>query len=285
MSFINIKGLSHKFNIKDKDGNKVGENWAVKDVDFLADKGEMIAILGRNGSGKSTFARHLNGLLVPQEGTVIIGGQDLSKVSVLSSIRRQVGMVFQNPDNQIVGNTLAEDVGFGLENLGMSSVDIWDKIDEMLELTGLAAYKYSNTSRISGGQKQKLAIASAMAMMPECIVLDEATSMLDPQGARDMLELVQKLHREKNITVIMVTHKISEALMADRVYILDNSKIVAEGTPEDVFTDVERLKKYGLEIPVRMKLEAGIPVDICSEYKKKTFADKQGCGSFRGSYR
>lgn len=278
MSFINIKGLSHKFNIKDKDGNKVGENWAVKDVDFLADKGEMIAILGRNGSGKSTFARHLNGLLVPQEGTEIIGGQDLSKVSVLSSIRRQVGMVFQNPDNQIVGNTLAEDVGFGLENLGMSSVDIWDKIDEMLELTGLAAYKYSNTSRISGGQKQKLAIASAMAMMPECIVLDEATSMLDPQGARDMLELVQKLHREKNITVIMVTHKISEALMADRVYILDNSKIVAEGTPEDVFTDVERLKKYGLEIPVRMKLEAGIPVDICSEYKKKHLQISQDAG-------
>lgn len=278
MSFINIKGLSHKFNIKDKDGNKVGENWAVKDVDFLADKGEMIAILGRNGSGKSTFARHLNGLLVPQEGTVIIGGQDLSKVSVLSSIRRQVGMVFQNPDNQIVGNTLAEDVGFGLENLGMSSADIWDKIDEMLELTGLAAYKYSNTSRISGGQKQKLAIASAMAMMPECIVLDEATSMLDPQGARDMLELVQKLHREKNITVIMVTHKISEALMADRVYILDNSKIVAEGTPEEVFTDVERLKKYGLEIPVRMKLEAGIPVDICSEYKKKHLQISQDAG-------
>lgn len=278
MSFINIKGLSHKFNIKDKDGNKVGENWAVKDVDFLADKGEMIAILGRNGSGKSTFARHLNGLLVPHEGTVIIGGQDLSKVSVLSSIRRQVGMVFQNPDNQIVGNTLAEDIGFGLENLGMSSADIWDKIDEMLELTGLVAYKYSNTSRISGGQKQRLAIASAMAMSPECIVLDEATSMLDPQGARDMLELVQKLHREKNITVIMVTHKISEALMADRVYILDNSKIVAEGTPEDVFTDVERLKKYGLEIPVRMKLEAGIPVDICSEYKKKHLQISQEAG-------
>ncbi len=278
MSFINIKGLSHKFNIKDKDGNKVGENWAVKDVDFLADKGEMIAILGRNGSGKSTFARHLNGLLAPHEGTVIIGGQDLSKVSALSSIRRQVGMVFQNPDNQIVGNTLAEDVGFGLENLGMSSADIWDKIDEMLELTGLAAYKYSNTSRISGGQKQRLAIASAMAMTPECIVLDEATSMLDPQGARDMLELVQKLHREKNITVIMVTHKISEALMADRVYILDNSKIVAEGIPEDVFTDVERLKKYGLEIPVRMKLEAGISVDICSEYKKKHLQISQDAG-------
>lgn len=269
MSFINIKGLSHKFNIKDKDGNKVGENWVVKDIDFLADKGEMIAILGRNGSGKSTFARHLNGLLVPHEGTVIIGGRDLTKVSGLTAIRRQVGMVFQNPDNQIVGNTLAEDIGFGLENLGIESHDIWDKIDEMLELTGLAAYKYSNTSRISGGQKQRLAIASAMAMSPECIVLDEATSMLDPQGAKDMLNLVLKLNREKKITVIMVTHKISEALMTDRVYILDNSRIVAHGVPGDVLSDVERLKTYGLEIPVRMKNEAGIPIDICSEYKKK----------------
>lgn len=269
MSFINIKGLSHKFNIKDKDGNKVGENWAVKDIDFLADKGEIIAILGRNGSGKSTFARHLNGLLAPHEGTVIIGGRDLTKVSGLTAIRRQVGMVFQNPDNQIVGNTLAEDIGFGLENLGIESHDIWDKIDEMLELTGLAAYKYSNTSRISGGQKQRLAIASAMAMSPECIVLDEATSMLDPQGAKDMLNLVLKLNREKKITVIMVTHKISEALMTDRVYILDNSRIVAHGVPGDVLSDVERLKTYGLEIPVRMKNEAGIPIDICIEYKKK----------------
>ena len=269
MSFINIKGLSHKFNIKDKDGNKIGENWAVKDIDFLADKGEMIAILGRNGSGKSTFARHLNGLLAPHEGTVIIGGRDLTKVSGLTAIRRQVGMVFQNPDNQIVGNTLAEDIGFGLENLGIESHDIWDKIDEMLELTGLAAYKYSNTSRISGGQKQRLAIASAMAMSPECIVLDEATSMLDPQGAKDMLKLVLKLNREKKITVIMVTHKISEALMTDRVYILDNGRIVTHGVPGDVLSDVERLKTYGLEIPVRMKNEAGIPIDICSEYKKK----------------
>lgn len=269
MSFINIKGLSHKFNINDKDGNKVGENWAVKDVDFLADKGEMIAILGRNGSGKSTFARHLNGLLAPHEGTVIIGGRDLTKESGLTAIRRQVGMVFQNPDNQIVGNTLAEDIGFGLENLGIESHDIWNKIDEMLELTGLAAYKYSNTSRISGGQKQRLAIASAMAMSPECIVLDEATSMLDPQGAKDMLKLVLKLNREKKITVIMVTHKISEALMTDRVYILDNGRIVAHGVPGDVLSDVERLKTYGLEIPVRMKNEAGIPIDICSVYKKK----------------
>lgn len=279
MSFINIKGLSHKFNIKDKDGNKVGENWAVKDIDFLADKGEMIAILGRNGSGKSTFARHLNGLLAPHEGTVIIGGRDLTKVSGLTAIRRQVGMVFQNPDNQIVGNTLAEDIGFGLENLGIESHDIWDKIDEMLELTGLAAYKYSNTSRISGGQKQRLAIASAMAMSPECIVLDEATSMLDPQGAKDMLNLVLKLNREKKITVIMVTHKISEALMTDRVYILDNSRIVAHGVPGDVLSDVERLKTYGLEIPVRMKNEAGIPIDICSEYKKKQLQICQKVGT------
>lgn len=269
MSFINVKGLSHKFNIKDKDGNKIGENWAIKDVDFLADKGEIIAILGRNGSGKSTFARHLNGLLAPHEGSIVIGGKDMAEMGELTSIRRQVGMVFQNPDNQIVGNTLAEDIGFGLENLGISSEDIWKKIDEMLELTGLTAYKYANTSRISGGQKQRLAIASSMAMTPDCIVLDEATSMLDPQGAKDMLELVQRLNKEKKITVIMVTHKISEALMTDRVYILDNSRIVAHGVPGDVLSDVERLKTYGLEIPVRMKNEAGIPIDICSEYKKK----------------
>ena len=269
MSFIDIRGLSHKFNIKDKDGNKIGENWAIKDVDFLADRGEMIAILGRNGSGKSTFARHLNGLLAPHGGSIVIGGKDLASTDNLMAVRRQVGMVFQNPDNQIVGNTLAEDIGFGLENLGMPCSDIWNKIDEMLELTGLTAYKYSSTSRISGGQKQRLAIAASMAMTPECLVLDEATSMLDPQGAKDMLKLVLKLNKDKNITVIMVTHKISEALLADRVYILDDSRIVAEGIPEDVLTDVERLKTYGLEIPVRMKIETGIPVDICSEYKKK----------------
>lgn len=269
MSFINIKGLSHKFNIKDKDGNKIGENWAIKDVDFLADKGEIIAILGRNGSGKSTFARHLNGLLAPHEGSIVIGGQELAGVKEMTSVRRQVGMVFQNPDNQIVGNTLAEDIGFGLENLGVSSDDIWKKIDEMLEFTGLSAYKYKNTARISGGQKQRLAIASAMAMSPECIVLDEATSMLDPQGARAMLELVQKLNKEKNITVIMVTHKISEALISDRVYILDDSRIIATGAPKEVLIDAEQLKKYGLEIPVRMKLEAGIPIDVCTEYKRR----------------
>lgn len=269
MSFINIKGLSHKFNIKDKDGNKIGENWAIKDVDFLADKGEIIAILGRNGSGKSTFARHLNGLLAPHEGSIVIGGQELAGVKEMTSVRRQVGMVFQNPDNQIVGNTLAEDIGFGLENLGVSSDDIWKKIDEMLEFTGLSAYKYKNTARISGGQKQRLAIASAMAMSPECIVLDEATSMLDPQGARAMLELVQKLNKEKNITVIMVTHKISEALISDRVYILDDSRIIATGAPKEVLIDAEQLKKYGLEIPVRMKLEAGIPIDMCTEYKRR----------------
>lgn len=277
MSFINIKGLSHKFNIKDKDGNKIGENWAIKDVDFLADKGEIIAILGRNGSGKSTFARHLNGLLAPHEGSIVIGGQELAGAKEMTSVRRQVGMVFQNPDNQIVGNTLAEDIGFGLENLGVSSDDIWKKIDEMLEFTGLSAYKYKNTARISGGQKQRLAIASAMAMSPECIVLDEATSMLDPQGARALLELVQKLNKEKNITVIMVTHKISEALISDRVYILDDSRIIATGAPKEVLIDAEQLKKYGLEIPVRMKLEAGIPIDVCTEYKrrKKAYINKR----------
>ena len=148
MSFINVKGLSHKFNIKDKDGNKIGENWAIKDVDFNANKGEIIAVLGRNGSGKSTFARHLNGLLSPHEGSIVIDGNELTGPEDLIAVRHKVGMVFQNPDNQIVGNTLAEDIGFGLENLGVPSNEIWKKIDEMLELTGLTAYKYSNLSLI-----------------------------------------------------------------------------------------------------------------------------------------
>ena len=278
MNLIDVKNLLFNYKIYSGEKEEVIEHTAIDHVSLSIKKGDFVGILGHNGSGKSTLAKQLAALLKPSGGIIYVNGMDTAKDELLLPIRKTAGMVFQNPDNQIVGNTLAEDVGFGLENLGMSSVDIWDKIDEMLELTGLAAYKYSNTSRISGGQKQKLAIASAMAMMPECIVLDEATSMLDPQGARDMLELVQKLHREKNITVIMVTHKISEALMADRVYILDNSKIVAEGTPEDVFTDVERLKKYGLEIPVRMKLEAGIPVDICSEYKKKHLQISQDAG-------
>lgn len=267
MKFIETRGLSHKFNIRDKDGNKVGENWAIDGVDFEADRGQIVAILGRNGSGKSTFARHLNGLLVADRGTVYIGGEALAD-GELYEIRRTVGMVFQNPDNQIVGTTLAEDVGFGLENIGAEPHDIWGAVEEMLELTGLSAYIDKDTSHLSGGQKQRLAIASVMAMKPQCIVLDEATSMLDHKGADEMIRLVEKINRENGITVIMVTHKVGEAKTADRVYVLDGGKVVASGSPDAVLGDVQSLVEYGLEVPLYMRMNADVPVDITFEYKK-----------------
>lgn len=269
MRFIEAKGLSHKFDIRDKDGNKVGENYAIDGVDFSADKGQVVAILGRNGSGKSTFARHLNGLLRADKGDVYIDGRNPARRDEVMEVRRRVGMVFQNPDNQIVGNTLAEDVGFGLENLGRSPRDIWSKVNEVLELTGLGAFVDRSTAHISGGQKQRLAIASAMAMEPECIVMDEATSMLDPDGAGKVLELAMRLNREQGITIIMVTHRFAEAMMADRVYIMDEGKIAVSGSPRDVLGDAVTLMRYGLEVPVAMRLDAGIPVDI-------TFASKKG---------
>lgn len=268
MKFIKTKGLSHKYNIKDKDGNKVGENWAIDGVDFEADRGQIIAVLGRNGSGKSTFARHLNGLLRADRGTVFVDGKSPAKDEELFQVRKNVGMVFQNPDNQIVGSTLLEDVAFGLENVGCPSDEIRARAAEMLEFTGLSLYGERGTGHISGGQKQRLAIASAMAMEPGCIVLDEATSMLDPQGAIDMMELVRRINREKGVTVIMVTHKVEEALLADRVYILDEGRVISEGESESVLGDAEKLMEYGLDVPIRMKLKSGIPVDITFDYKK-----------------
>ena len=219
MSFIQVKKLGHKFNIKDKDGNVTGEKWAVKDMDFVAHKGQIIAVLGRNGSGKSTFARHLNGLYAPNQGTVWIQGDsdvlDTSREDDLLAIRRAVGMIFQNPDNQMVGNTVAEDVGFGLENLGFEAEEIWERINEVLRLTGMEAYLERNVSHLSGGQKQRLAIASVMAMSPECIVMDEATAMLDPVGSRQILDTLYHLNREFGIAIIMITHRMEEKVRED----------------------------------------------------------------------
>lgn len=274
MKFIETKGLSHKYNIKDKDGNKTGENWAIDGVDFEADRGQIIAVLGRNGSGKSTFARHLNGLLRADRGTVYVDGKNPSADDEVFQVRRHVGMVFQNPDNQIVGSTLSEDIGFGLENTGCQPEEIWTRITEMLELTGLSSYGERSTAHISGGQKQRLAIASSMAMEPDCLVLDEATSMLDPQGAKDMMKLVIRLNRERGLTVIMVTHKVSEAMLADRVYILDGGRVVSEGVPGQTLSDTDLLMEYGLDVPVSMRVKSGLPVDITFDYKKEGAARK-----------
>lgn len=258
MSFIQVKKLGHKFNIKDKDGNVTGEKWAVKDMDFIAHKGQIIAVLGRNGSGKSTFARHLNGLYAPDQGTVWIQGDsdvlDTSREDDLLAIRRAVGMIFQNPDNQMVGNTVAEDVGFGLENLGFQAEKIWERINEVLRLTGMEAYLERNVSHLSGGQKQRLAIASVMAMSPECIVMDEATAMLDPVGSRQILDTLYHLNREFGITVIMITHRMEETVRADQIYVMDDGNVELMGVPYEIYPQVEKLEQLGLDSLLPYKL-------------------------------
>ena len=271
MSFIQVKKLGHKFNIKDKDGNVTGEKWAVKDMDFIAHKGQIIAVLGRNGSGKSTFARHLNGLYAPDQGTVWIQEDsdvlDTSREDDLLAIRRAVGMIFQNPDNQMVGNTVAEDVGFGLENLGFQAEEIWERINEVLRLTGMEAYLERNVSHLSGGQKQRLAIASVMAMSPECIVMDEATAMLDPVGSRQILDTLYRLNREFCITIIMITHRMEETVRADQIYVMDDGNVELVGAPYEIYPQVEKLEQLGLDSLLSYKLLHELKVDYSDDKK------------------
>ena len=271
MSFIQVKKLGHKFNIKDKDGNVTGEKWAVKDMDFIAHKGQIIAVLGRNGSGKSTFARHLNGLYAPNQGTVWIQGDsdmlETRREDDLLAIRRAVGMIFQNPDNQMVGNTVAEDVGFGLENLGFQAEEIWERINEVLRLTGMEAYLERNVSHLSGGQKQRLAIASVMAMSPECIVMDEATAMLDPVGSRQILDTLYRLNREFCITIIMITHRMEETVRADQIYVMDDGNVELVGAPYEIYPQVEKLEQLGLDSLLSYKLLHELKVDYSDDKK------------------
>lgn len=271
MGFIQVKKLGHKFNIKDKDGNVTGEKWAVKDMDFIAHKGQIIAVLGRNGSGKSTFARHLNGLYAPDQGTVWIQGDsdmlETRREDDLLAIRRAVGMIFQNPDNQMVGNTVAEDVGFGLENLGFQAEEIWERINEVLRLTGMEAYLERNVSHLSGGQKQRLAIASVMAMSPECIVMDEATAMLDPVGSRQILDTLYRLNREFCITIIMITHRMEETVRADQIYVMDDGNVELVGAPYEIYPQVEKLEQLGLDSLLSYKLLHELKVDYSDDKK------------------
>ena len=271
MGFIQVKKLGHKFNIKDKDGNVTGEKWAVKDMDFIAHKGQIIAVLGRNGSGKSTFARHLNGLYAPDQGTVWIQGDsdmlETRREDDLLAIRRAVGMIFQNPDNQMVGNTVAEDVGFGLENLGFQAEKIWERINEVLRLTGMEAYLERNVSHLSGGQKQRLAIASVMAMSPECIVMDEATAMLDPVGSRQILDTLYRLNREFCITIIMITHRMEETVRADQIYVMDDGNVELVGAPYEIYPQVEKLEQLGLDSLLSYKLLHELKVDYSDDKK------------------
>ena len=245
---IKIENLVHKYTIW-KDENTKSEKTVLDGISLDIPSGQFVAILGPNGSGKSTLAKHLNVLLLPNEGTVWIDGKDTHAKERLWEIRSQVGMVFQNPDNQIIGTVVEEDVGFGPENMGISTGDIWKRVDESLAKTGMTAYRHHSPNKLSGGQKQRVAIAGVMAMRPQCIVLDEPTAMLDPNGRKEVLEAVHQLNRQENVTVVLITHYMEEVIDADRVVVMDDGHVVIEGTPKEIFSQVETLKKYRLDVP------------------------------------
>ena len=222
---------------------------AVKGVNLEVEKGQFIAILGANGSGKSTLAKHFNALLVPTEGTVYVGGMDTKDEERLWDIRQSAGMVFQNPDNQIIASVVEEDVGFGPENLGVPTDEIWKRVDDALRVTGLTAWREYSPNRLSGGQKQRVAIAGIMAMRPECIILDEPTAMLDPCGRTEVLEAVADLNKTYGVTVLLITHHMEETISADRIFVMEKGRVILSGTPREVFSHVEELEAAGLDVP------------------------------------
>ncbi len=234
---------------RDGDDNVIAVETAVDDVSFEVKTGDFVAILGHNGSGKSTLARHINALLVPEEGTLYVDGIDTSEQDMVWEIRQKVGMVFQNPDNQIVHNVVEDDVGFGPENIGVPTKKIWERVEEALRKVGMLQARKESPNNLSGGQKQRVAIAGILAMHPKCIVLDEATAMLDPMGRREVLQAVKELNRNENITVLWITHYMEEVVDADKVIVMNQGKIVMEGTPREIFSRVETMQRYHLDVP------------------------------------
>ena len=249
MGIIKAVKLAFDYLKYDEDGNVQETQRAVDGVDIDIREGQFVAILGHNGSGKSTFAKHINALLLPSDGTIWIDGINTSEEPELWKVRQKAGMVFQNPDNQIIGTVVEEDVGFGPENMGVPTEDIWKRVNESLEKTGMTAYRHHSPNKLSGGQKQRVAIAGVMAMRPKCIVLDEPTAMLDPNGRKEVLAAVHQLNKQENVTVVLITHYMEEVIDADHVIVMDGGHVVMEGTPREIFSQVETLKKYRLDVP------------------------------------
>ncbi len=249
MGIIKASRLIFDYIRRDEDENIQEVDRAIDNLDLDIEKGSFVAVLGHNGSGKSTLAKHINGILTPTQGTVWVSGMDTADEDLVWEIRKRAGMVFQNPDNQIIGNVVEEDVGFGPENIGVPTDEIWRRVDESLEAVGMTAYRYKSPNKLSGGQKQRVAIAGVMAMRPECIVLDEPTAMLDPNGRREVIKTVRELNRREGITVLLITHYMEEVISADRVIVMDDGKLVMDGTPREIFSDVELLKSYRLDVP------------------------------------
>lgn len=246
---IDAQDLVFDYDIRDEEGRKIDSVRALDHVTIQIKKGEFVAILGHNGSGKSTFAKHLNGILAHQEGTLWVNGIDMKDKEQIWEVRSHVGMVFQNPDNQIVATIVEEDVAFGPENLGIEPLEIRRRVDEAIDIVGMNAYKRSSPNQLSGGQKQRIAIAGVIAMRPDCIVFDEATAMLDPIGRRQVMDTMERLNKEYGITIIHITHYMQEVVKADRVIIMEKGKVILEGTPRDVFQNVKQIKEIGLDVP------------------------------------
>lgn len=249
MEMIHSENLIYEYDKRDEEGNVIGTNRAIDGVDIDVPQGSFVAILGHNGSGKSTLAKHMNAILVPTGGTMWVDGRDTKDPAELWNVRQTAGMVFQNPDNQIIGTVVEEDVGFGPENLGVPTDEIWKRVEDSLKAVGMLEYRTHSPNKLSGGQKQRVAIAGVIAMEPKCIVLDEPTAMLDPNGRREVIGAVEKLQKEKNVTVILITHYMEEVIDADQVFVMDDGHIVMHGTPREIFSRVDELKRYRMDVP------------------------------------
>ena len=294
MSIIKTKHLSYHYIRHDEEGNVEGEVPAIKDVNLSVEPGEFIAILGHNGSGKSTLAKHFNALLLPSEGCIVVDGMATADEDQTWDVRSTAGMVFQNPDNQIIGQVVEEDVGFGPENLGVPTKEIWERVEESLKAVGMYEYRKYSPNKLSGGQKQRVSIAGVLAMHPKCIVLDEPTAMLDPNGRKDVIRAARALNDVENVTIILITHYMEEVIYADRVFVMDEGKVVMQGTPREIFSQVERLKHLRLDVPQvtllayelqksGLKLPDGILTaqELTEELKKLCTGSKTGASDNR----
>ena len=287
MGIIKARKLVHEYIRRDEEGNVESIQTALDQVDLDVKAGEFIAILGHNGSGKSTLAKHINAILEPSGGSLWVDGYDVSDDANIWEIRQRAGMVFQNPDNQIIASVVEEDVGFGPENVGVPTDEIWQRVEESLKAVGMLKYRHHSPNKLSGGQKQRVAIAGVMAMQPKCIVLDEPTAMLDPKGRKEVLKAVHELNRKKGVTIILITHYMEEVIDADRVYVMDKGHVVMQGTPRELFSQVDELKKYRLDVPqitllaheLRQSGLKGIPAGILTR-EELTEAISRLCQSY-----
>ena len=265
VGIVQAKDLTFEYIRRDEEGNVEGITTAVDNVNIDIKAGDFVAVLGHNGSGKSTFAKHLNALVMPTEGTVYVDGMDTKDADNTLKVRQTAGMVFQNPDNQIVGTLVDEEVGFGPENIGVPTEEIWERVEKSLKAVGMYKFRNASPNKLSGGQKQRVAIAGIVAMKPKCIVLDEPTAMLDPLGRKEVIHVLHELNKKEGVTIILITHYMEEVIDADHVFVMDNGNVVMEGTPRQIFSQVDKLKELRLDVPQVTELayelkKEGLPV-------------------------